>query len=99
MNSHVCVSFYPFRLVCAYVCTLNSALWHTRLNVGCLSYWDAKQQKRGRLSANVSRVETGGKRSIMESATFPQMLLVFISISVKEETLSACKLAACLGLT
>lgn len=99
MNSLVCISFYPFSLVCAYVCTLNSVLLHAWLNVGCLSCWDAKQQKRGRLSANVSRVETGGKRSIMESATFPQMLLVFISISVKEKTLSACKLAACLGLT
>lgn len=57
MNSLVCISFL-FGL-----CTrAHLKRWHAWLNVRCCSCQDAKQQRRGRLSANVSSVETTGGR-------------------------------------
>lgn len=57
MNSLVCISFL-FGL-----CTrAHLKRWHAWLNVRCCSCRDAKQQRRGRLSANVSSVETTGGR-------------------------------------
>lgn len=76
---------------CTCVCNVSGGMH------GWFSCWDAKQQKKGRLSRKVNRVEQGkGEISITETNTFLWTPRLFIFISMEKKTLSAGKLAACL---